>query len=41
MAKISKVEAEQKACDFVATFASKQDCWDYLKSPGVFWGKSE
>ncbi len=41
MAKITKAEAEQKARDFVATFESKQACWDYLKSLGVFWGMSD
>ena len=41
MAKITKAEAEQKARDFVATFESKQACWDYLKSLGVFWGKND
>lgn len=41
MAKITKAKAEQKARDFVATFESKQACWDYLKSLGVFWGMSD
>lgn len=41
MARITRAEAEQKARDFVATFESKQDCWDYLKSLGVFWGKND
>lgn len=41
MARITRAAAEQKARDFVATFESKQACWDYLDSLGVFWGKND
>ena len=41
MNRMTKEVAEQKARDFVLTFASKQECWDYLESLGVAWRKSK
>ena len=41
MKRLKKAVAEKQARDFVATFADKQACWEYLKSLGIEWKESD